>query len=315
MSKNGSLNLSVNFCNIHFPNPLILASGILGVTGKSFDYTVQKGAGGITTKSIWKNPHPGHKNPTMFGTPQYFMNAVGLSDAGIKKATEELGEYIPNRKAPLIVNIVGGKKEEFRDIAEAIEEMEHRPDLLEVNISCPNVEDEFGKPFACDIASASEVTKLVRESTNIPFSVKLSPNVFHIGEIAKSVVDAGADAITAINTVGPGMRWNIDLKAPILKNTVGGVSGPAIFPLAVKAVYDIYAAIRETGCPIIATGGVTSGRDALEIMMAGGTLVGVGTAIYYEGDEFWEKATIEMKDWLEKEGVENVGDIIGAFHR
>jgi dihydroorotate dehydrogenase (NAD+) catalytic subunit len=251
----------------------------------------------------------------MFGTENYFMNAVGLSDAGIAKATEELGEYLPQRKAPLIANIVGGKKEEFRDIAEAINKMKQKPDLIEVNISCPNVEDELGKPFACDIASATEVTKFVRDATDLPFSVKLSPNVNNIGQIARAVIDAGADAITAINTVGPGMRWNIDLQAPILKNTVGGISGPAIFPIAVKAVYDIYAEIKDTGCPIIATGGVTSGRDALEIMMAGGTLVGVGTAIYYEGDEFWEKAKKEMCDWLEKESIENISDIIGVFHK
>lgn len=308
-------NLSIDFCNVHFPNPLVLASGILGVTGPTFAKTIEQGAGGITTKSLWKNPHPGHKNPTMFGTENYFMNAVGLSDAGIQKAIEELGEYLPKRKAPLIANIVGGKKEEFRDIAEAIGEMPQKPDLLEVNISCPNVEDELGKPFACDIVSAAEVTKIVRSATKLPFSVKLSPNVDNIGQIAKSVVDAGANAITAINTVGPGMRWNIDLKTPILKNRVGGISGPAIFPLAVKAVYDIHAATKDTNTPIIATGGVTSGRDALEIMMAGGSLVGVGTAIYYEGDEFWKKATQEMQDWLKKEGIKNISEIIGIFHK
>ncbi len=311
------LNLSVKCCNISFPNPFVLASGILGVTGKSFEYTIEKGCGGITTKSLWKNPHPGHKNPTMFGTDEYFMNAVGLSDAGIEKAIEELGEYLPNRKAPLIANIVGGKKEEFRDMAAAIEKMEIKPDMLEINISCPNVEDEFGKPFACDMVSAAEVTKIVKEVTSLPVSVKLSPNVENIGLIAQSVVDAGADAITAINTVGPGMRWDIDLKSPILSNGVGGVSGPAIFPLAVKAVYDIYKALKNNPkkIPIIATGGVNSGRDALEIMMAGGTLVGVGTAIYYHGDEFWKQATDEMNQWLEKEGIENIEEIIGIFHR
>jgi dihydroorotate dehydrogenase (NAD+) catalytic subunit len=308
-------NLLINCSGIKFPNPLVLASGILGVTGKSFEHTINKGCGGITTKSLWKNPHPGHKNPTMFGNESYFMNAVGLSDAGIQKAIEELGDYLPGRKVPLIANIVGGKKEEFRDIAIAIEEMEIKPDMLEVNISCPNVEDEFGKPFACDIASASEVTKIVRDATTLPFAVKLSPNVDNIGQIARSVVDAGADAITAINTVGPGMRWDIDLKTPILHNKVGGISGKAIFPLAVKAVYDIYTAIKDTGKPIIATGGVNSGKDALEIMMAGGTLVGVGTAVYYDGDDFWKKATDEMNQWLDGEGIKNVEEIIGLFHR
>ena len=113
-------NLKVTCSGVEFPNPLVLASGVLGVTGKSFEYTVNKGCGGITTKSIWKEPHPGHKNPTMFGTPEYFMNAVGLSDDGIGKAIEELSEYLPTRKAPLILNIVGGLKQDFVDIAKAI---------------------------------------------------------------------------------------------------------------------------------------------------------------------------------------------------
>ncbi|MCF7918162.1 dihydroorotate dehydrogenase [Candidatus Gracilibacteria bacterium] len=305
-------NLEVNFCGVKFPNPLVLASGILGVTGGSFARTIAKGAGGITTKSIWKNPHPGHHNPTMFGNEHYFMNAVGLSDAGIQKALEELGEYIPKRKAPLIVNIVGGKKSDFADIAEALNDLPGKPDLLEVNISCPNVEDEFGKPFACSIIDAAEVTRLVKSKTKIPITVKLSPNVENISSIAKSVEDAGADAITAINTVGPGMRWNIDLRTPILANKVGGLSGPAIFPISVKCVYDIYKAVK---IPIIATGGVCSGRDALEIMMAGGTLVGVGTAIYYDGDDFWNKATSEMSEWLKKEKIKNISEIIGLFHK
>jgi dihydroorotate dehydrogenase (NAD+) catalytic subunit len=188
----------------------------------------------------------------MFGNEHYFMNAVGLSDAGIEKAISELEEYIPQKKAPLIVNIVGGKKSEFANIAEAINDLSLKPDMLEVNISCPNVEDEFGKPFACSITDAAEVTKLVKSKTTIPITVKLSPNVEDIASIAQSVEDAGADAITAINTVGPGMRWNIDLRQPILANKVGGISGPAIFPIAVKCVYDIYKAVS---IPIIATGG------------------------------------------------------------
>ncbi len=303
-------NLDITFCGVKFKNPLVLASGILGVTAKGMAHVVEQGAGGVTTKSLWREPHPGHKNPTMFGTEHYFMNAVGLSDGGIKKAREELGSYIPNRKAPIIINIVGGKKVDFGAIAEEIDALS--PDLVEVNISCPNVESEFGKPFACDRTSASEITKLVKSKTRVPVLVKLSPNVENITDIARAVEDAGADGITAINTVGPGMRWNIDLRAPLLANGVGGISGPAIFPIAVKAVYDIYKAVK---IPIIATGGINSGRDALEIMMAGGTLCGVGSAVYYHGDAFWKNATSEMSEWLDKNGFKNVSEVIGLFHK
>lgn len=301
--------LQTTFCNVDFNNPLVLASGILGVTGDSFHHTVTNGAGGIITKSLWLNPHPGHPNPTMVGYPSHFLNAVGLSDAGIEKANEELGEYIPHRKAPLIANIVAGKKTDFGEIAAKIETV--NPDIIEVNISCPNVEDEFGKPFACDLLDAAEVTKIVKSrlTKNIPITVKLSPNVANIGSIAKACEDAGADGITAINTYGPGMRISLDMRTPILANKVGGVSGPGIFPLAIKAVNDVYKSVT---IPIIATGGVTSGEDAIEMIMAGGTLVGVGTMVYYRGVEGFKLMTDEMEAWMKKEGVKNLDEIRGV---
>jgi len=300
--------LSTIFCGVSFKNPLVLASGVLGVTGESFHHTVKNGAGGITTKSIWLEPHPGHKNPVMVGYPSHFINAVGLSDAGLEKAKEELGLYIPTRKAPLIANIVAGKKTDFGIIAEEIAKI--NPDIIEINISCPNVEDEFGKPFACDIIDASDVTRMVKSRVkNIPITVKLSPNVSNIATIAKSCEDAGADAITAINTYGPGMRISIDMRSPILANKVGGVSGPGIFPLAVKAVHDISKSVK---IPVIATGGVTTGFDAIEMIMAGGTLVGVGTMVYYRGVEGFAIMTEEMTEWMKKEGVASLDEIRGC---
>ncbi len=301
--------LKTTFCGVHFENPLVLASGILGVTGDSFHHTVKNGAGGITTKSLWLNPHPGHKNPVMVGYETHFINAVGLSDAGIEKAKEELEKYIPERKAPLIANVVAGKKSDFGIIAEEIEKI--NPDIIEVNISCPNVEDELGKPFACDILDAAEVTKLVKSRVkNTPISIKLSPNVLNIASIAKACQDAGADAITAVNTYGPGMRISLEMRSPILANKVGGVSGPGIFPLALKAVHDVANAVE---IPIIATGGVTTGLDAIEMIMAGGTLVGVGTMVYYRGVEGFAAMTQEMQEWMEKEGVKNLDEIRGCI--
>jgi dihydroorotate dehydrogenase (NAD+) catalytic subunit len=301
-----NVSLKTSFCGVDFANPLVLASGVLGVTGDSFHHTIRAGAGGITTKSLWLDPHPGHKNPTMIGYDTHFLNAVGLSDAGIEKAKEELGKYIPERNAPLIANIVAGKKADFGAIAEEIEKI--NPDIIEVNISCPNVEDELGKPFACDLMDAAEVTKIVKSrlSKNIPVIIKLSPNVNNIGIIAKACQDAGADGITAVNTYGPGMRINLEMKSPILANKVGGVSGPGIFPLALKAVHDIAHAVD---IPIIGTGGVTSGEDAIEMIMAGATLVGVGTMVYYRGVEGFGKMTQEMNAWMQKEGVKSLDEI------
>lgn len=302
------MTLSTTFCGVEFENPLVLASGILGVTGDSYHNTVRHGAGGITTKSMWLQPHPGHPNPTMVGYEHYFLNAVGLSDAGIEKAKQELGKYIPERKAPLIANIVAAKKADFGEAAEEIAKLQ--PDILEINISCPNVEDELGRPFACDLMDAAEVTHLVKKRVaDVPVVIKLSPNVPNIANIAKACEDAGADGITAINTM-PGMRVNLELRSPVLANKTGGVSGPGLFPIALKVVYDIARAVK---IPIIGTGGVTTGKDALEMIMVGATLVGVGSMIYYRDVEGFSKMTQEMEEWMQKNGVQSLEEIRGIL--
>jgi len=318
----------VKFCGVEFKNPTVLASGVLGVTAASLRRVVENGAGGVTTKSIWLNPHEGHRNPTMFGTEHYFMNAVGLPDGGIEKAKEVFAEYDAlekaaggsgsraagsrGRVAPLIASIVSGKAYEFAKIA--TEAAKLRPDIIEINISCPNVEDEFGTPFACSATSAAAVVKAVKdalkdEKFKIPVIVKLSPNVPSIASIASACAEAGVDGFCAINTVGPGMAIDLKLKRPILTNRVGGVSGPAIKPVAVKCVNDIY---RITRLPVIGTGGVMTGEDAIEMMMAGATLVGVGTMVYYRGVEGFGLIVDEMKEWCEKNGVKDLNEIVGC---
>lgn len=306
------MSLRVDFCGVAFNNPLVLASGVLGVTGDSLRNVIRSGAGGVTSKSVWLNPHKGHPNPVVIANEHWMLNAVGLPDGGLAKAIDELGEFIKTEKEPLIVNIVGGKKDDFLRIAESI--LQINPQIVEVNMSCPNVEDEFGKPFACSIIDAADLTKEIKKILkNIPVAVKLSPNVQNIGEIAKACEEAGADAITAINTLGPGMAIDIDLRAPILANKVGGLSGPAILPIALKCVFDIYKSVK---IPIIATGGVLTGRDAIAMMMAGGTLVGVGSATYYRGGAkvFGEIAS-EMGVWCKENGVKNLAEIIGVAHK
>lgn len=308
-------DLSVEFCGVRFQNPIVLASGVLGVTADSMAQVVRNGAGGVTSKSLWIREHKGHPNPTIITTEHFMLNAVGLPDAGPEKAREEIARYREVCQAPMIANIVGGTMEEYVEIAKEVALM--KPDLVEVNISCPNVEDEFGKPMACSIVKSAEVTRLVKEALksagaeDLPVVVKLSPNVENIVSIAESVLDAGANGVTAINTVGPGMCINIETAQPILANRVGGLSGPAIKPLAVKYVYDIYKARK---CPIIGTGGITTGRDAIEIMMAGATLVGVGSAVWLRGQDVFGKIAQEMNEWCEANGVERLADLIGKAH-
>ncbi|MCT4592278.1 MAG: dihydroorotate dehydrogenase [Candidatus Gracilibacteria bacterium] len=302
------VNLEVNFCGVNFKNPTVLASGVLGVSGESLHEVVENGAGGVTSKSIWLEGHKGHKNPVIIATDNYVVNAVGLSDAGIEKARNEISEYKKQCDAPLIANIVASKIDDFAEITKKISEL--NVDLIEVNISCPNVEVEFGRPFACDIKSASEVTETVRKNTKTPFSVKLSPNVDNIGEIAKACEESGADAITAINTVGPGMRINIEMRRSILKNKVGGVSGHAVFPIAIRCIHDIYKNVK---IPIIGTGGVSTGEEAIEMMIAGASLIGVGSGVYYRGIKVFSHITEEMNAWCDKNNVKNAQDLIGSL--
>ncbi len=300
-------NLSINFCGVNFQNPTVLASGILGVTASCLKNVVKNGAGGVTTKSIWLKNHIGHKNPTMLGTKNYFLNAVGLSDGGMQKALEEtFPEYLKDKPAPIIGNVIAKSKEDFAKVVEEITKA--NPDIIEVNISCPNVDDKYGKPFSCSIGGAAEITKIVRERTKKPLIIKLTPNVPNISEIAKACQSEGADGFTLINTLA-GMDINIDLRMPTLTNKSGGLSGPAIKPVAVKCCYDVF---KATKLPIIGTGGITTGRDAIEIMMAGARLVGMGSMVYYRGVEGFQKVVDEMTEWCEQNGVKNLEEIIGV---
>lgn len=303
-------NLEVKFCGVKFENPTVLASGILGVTASSLKNVVKSGAGGVTTKSIWLEEHAGHKNPTMFGTEHYFLNAVGLSDAGMKKAREEtIPEYLDCKPAPIIGNIVASSMEDFAKLTEEIAQC--GPDVIELNLGCPNVEDQHGKPFSCVAADAAKVVKLCRARTKLPLIVKLTPNVADIATVAKACAAEGADGFCAINTLY-GMGIDIELRRPILANKSGGLSGPGIKPSAVKAVYDIYQATR---LPIIGTGGVMTGEDAIEIIMAGARLVGIGTMVYYRGAEGFGKVVKEMAEWCDKSGIKSVEEIIGVAHK
>ena len=302
------MNLQTEFLGVKFENPLVLASGVLGVTGACLKYVVENGAGGVTTKSIWVSEHKGHKNPVIIANDNYMLNAVGLPDAGIDKARTEIGNYLKDKPAPLIANIVAGKVDDFGEVAAKVSAL--NPDIIEVNISCPNVESEFGKPFACSHADAAKVTATVKMNTKLPVTVKLSPNVESIVDIAKACVDAGADGLTLINTVGPGMLIDIDMRKPILSNKVGGVSGPAIKPIAIKNIYDVHKVLPKI--PIIGTGGVTTGEDAIEMIMAGATLIGVGTAVYYRDIKCFGLIANEMRRWCEGRKVDKVSDLCGV---
>lgn len=297
--------MQTNFLNKTFSNPLVVASGILGLTAASLHRTAQNGAGGVTAKSVSLEPRPGHPNPVIIAKECYILNAVGLSNPGVNEAIEEFKKFKQLCVVPLIASIFGGAPDEFSELAEKISEAPI--DFLELNLSCPNVSHEFGRPFAFSIEAVTAITKKVKEKTKIPVIIKLSPNASNIAEIAKAAESAGADAICAVNTLS-GMAIDVKMRRPILHNKQGGVSGPALFPVALKCVYDICSAVK---IPIIGTGGVTSGEDALAMIMAGATLVGVGSAVYYRGEDVFKKITDEMEKIMTDEGIKCLDEIRG----
>ena len=306
------MNLSQVILGVHFANPTVLASGIWGITASSWRRVAANGAGAVTTKSLWLHEHKGHPNPTIISTEHWTLNAVGVPDAGVEKAREEIGNYNKDKPVPLIANIIADSVGNYGKVAAEIAKL--KPDFLEVNISCPNVEDEFGRPFACSVADASAVTEAVKNvSGKTPVFIKLSPNVDNIGVIAAACAEKGADGFTVINTVGPGMAIDLKSRMPILANKVGGMSGPAIKPIAVRCIADVYRA-TDGKLPIIGTGGIMTGEDAIEFLLAGASLIGIGTAVSYRGAEVFRLVCEEMETWCNKEGVKKLEDLIGGMH-
>jgi dihydroorotate dehydrogenase (NAD+) catalytic subunit len=306
--------LTVQLCGVSLPNPLILASGILGTEAELMARVARAGAGAVTAKSCSPEPRAGHPNPTVLAWEHGLINAVGLANPGVEAEVEELLRARALLKpigTALIASIFADTVENFARVAARV--VDAGPDLIEVNISCPNVHDEFGTPFSADAGAAAEVTAAVKQAVagRVPVLVKLSPNVTDISAIARAVAAAGADGISAINTL-TGMVIDLHARRPILANRTGGLSGPAIRPLAVRCVYEIYQAVD---LPILGIGGVSSGRDAVELILAGATAVGIGSAVYGEGPEVFRRIGGEMAALMAELGYECVEDMRGAAHR
>ena len=298
--------LQTNLCGIKLKNPTILASGILGVTKESVERIGKSGAGAVTLKSLCHEERFGNSNPTMFGYDDVFFNAVGLPGQGIDSAMKDF-EKLDNLSIPVIGSIYGYRIEQFGEVAKKMSSL--KPAMIEVDISCPHM--DYGKPYYADPELTAKVTHAVKQNAGkIPISIKLSPNVHDIKEIAHAAEKAGADAITAINTA-TGMAIDLDSRKPVLANKIGGISGPALKPIALRCVYEIYETVK---IPIIGTGGVTYGKDAIEMIMAGATAVGIGTGIYYRGIDVFRKVCGEMEVWMKKNKIKNLDEIRGCAH-
>lgn len=301
-------DISTKILSVKLANPTILASGIMGVSGASCCYAAKNGAGAVIPKSIGPREREGHNNPILVEFKGGFLNAVGLPNAGIDASLPEIEFAMKNAGVPVIPSIFGGTKEEFGMVAEKMATL--KPQLIEVNLSCPNTASDFGEAFALSAAAAADVIRLVKNRTKVPIMAKLAPNVPDIRRIAKAVEEAGADAISAINTM-PGMVIDVKTGKPILHNKSGGISGPALKPIAVKCVYDIYEAVK---IPIIGIGGVTTGEDAVEMIMAGAVAVEIGTAIYYRGIDVFRKVSEEVRQFMEQNGYGTIKEMVGIAH-
>jgi len=311
LSKDPDLSINIGKLKLH--NPLVLASGVLGTSASLLYRAARSGAGAVTAKSCGPEARAGHPNPVMVEWEGGLLNAIGLTNPGAKEEVALLKETKRQLAAtgiPLFASIFAGTPEEFGLVAGIIAEAD--PDLIEVNISCPNVRDDFGTPFAADEHSAALVTRAVKEAVGItPIAVKLAPNVPNIGRIAAAVVNAGADAITAINTM-PGMVIDAEAGQPVLTNRTGGISGPALKPIALRCVAEI---AKTVDVPIIGTGGVITGMDAIEMILAGAKAVGVGSAYWYRGPEAFRLIIEEMKAFMIDHDIQSLEDIRGKAVR
>lgn len=303
--------MEVELAGVRLAKPLILASGIVGVSAATLKRAAKGGAGAVTMKSIGPEPRAGHPNPTVLEWECGLVNAVGLSNPGPEEGARDLAAAVKAVKAPVIGSFFAKDAAGFGDVAAKLAEA--RPAMLEANLSCPNTMRETGVPFAYEPEHAAEAVKAVKARVSgIPLIVKLSPNTHLLKEVAKAVENAGADAINMGNTLGPGMIINIEARKPVLANKAGGVSGPAVRPVAVRCVWDVYEAVK---IPVIGTGGVSNGRDAIEMIMAGATAVGIGSAVAGGGFRIFGKIAKEMEEWMAANGASSAKELIGIAHR
>ncbi|MFH1623806.1 MAG: dihydroorotate dehydrogenase [Pseudomonadota bacterium] len=301
-----AVDLSVNIGGIQLKNPVITASGTFGYGEEYAPYVDLSKLGAIVVKGISLKPKPGNTPPRIVETTGGMLNAIGLENVGVERFVEEKLPYLTETTTPVIVNIFGASLEEYRELAKILDGT-HGVSGLEVNISCPNVK-EGGILFGTDPARAFEVVHLVRCSTRLPLIVKLSPNVTDITEIARTVQDGGADALSLINTV-TGMAIDVDTRTPKLANITGGLSGPAIKPIALKMVWEVAKVVE---IPVIGIGGITTANDALEFFIAGASAIQVGTANFIN-----PKATMDIlsgiEEYLMYHEISSIKSLIGTL--
>lgn len=302
------MNTAVNLGGIVMKNPVTTASGTFGFGLEYQDYVELQRLGAITVKGTTLKPRMGNPPPRIAETPSGMLNAIGLQNPGVEHVAEGIMPRLAGLGVPVIVNIAGDTLEDYARVARRLDGVSGVAGL-EVNISCPNVK-KGGIQFGSDPRTAAEVTRAVKGSTGLPVIIKLSPNVTDMVAMAEAVAEAGADALSMINTL-LGMAIDVDRRRPVLGNVTGGLSGPAVRPVAVRAVWQVY---RAVSLPILGMGGIMTARDALEFILAGATAVAVGTGNFVN-----PRATLDVVEGIEQymqaHGFTDINELIGLAQR
>ncbi len=298
------VNLRTSISSLKLENPTVLASGIMDEDAGSMFRAFNSGAGAVVTKSIGVNPRPGYSNPTFVELEHGILNAMGLPNPGINEFKAEIIK-LKKSNIPVIGSIFGSDLKEFVNLAEKIQE--YGSDAIELNMSCPHAKG-YGLEIGTDPKMLYEITSKVKASVDIPVFVKISSNVTDIVKIAKAAEDGNADGIVAINSV-KAIKIDLELQMPVLANKKGGYSGKAIKPIGIRSVYDIASNIK---IPIIGSGGVTTGEDALEYIMAGAKAVQIGSGVYYRGIDIFSKVCNEISIWMKNHNYSKLEDLIGV---
>ena len=296
-------DLTVNIAGVEFKNPVITASGTFGFGREYSEFYPLREIGGLSCKGITLKPRRGNPPPRIAETPSGILHAVGLQNPGVDYFIERDLPWLKEQETVVIANIAGNTPEEYAQMAEKLSESS--VDMIEMNISCPNVK-HGGVQFGTSCQSVGAITREVRAHCKKPLMVKLSPNVSDIAEIARAAESEGADALSLINTL-TGMRIDINTRRPIIRNNTGGLSGPAVFPVAVRMVWQTAGAVK---IPVVGMGGISTWRDAVEMMLAGASAIQVGTALF--SDPY---APLKIKEglnrYLDDQGIASVTELAG----
>jgi dihydroorotate dehydrogenase (NAD+) catalytic subunit len=300
------MDLSVRIGSLHLKNPLIAASGCFGYGLEYAEMVDLAGLGAVAVKGLFLKEREGHPPPRIVETPSGMLNAIGLQGIGIHRFIEEKMPELRERGAVVMVNICGTTLDEYVELAKILSEVEGVA-ALELNISCPNIK-EGGITFGCHLPATFDVVSAVRRATSLPIIPKLTPNVTDVASFARASEEAGADAVSLVNTF-LAMAIDVETRRPKLSNVMGGLSGPAIRPIAVRMVYECARAVK---IPVVGMGGIATARDVLEFMIAGATAVQVGTASFV--DPFiWRKLLDGLRDYMERHRLARVADLIGTL--